>query len=117
MRIKRVMKSFVLFNVVLFVFVGLFLFFAFQDPSFAQPDTAAANGPAQANTWGYISAALAVGLSSLGAAIAVAAVGSSAMGAMSEKPELGGRALIFMGLAEGIAIYGLIVAIMILQKF
>jgi V/A-type H+-transporting ATPase subunit K len=35
---------------------------------------------------------------------------------MSEKPELGGRALIFLGLAEGIAIYGLIVAIMILTK-
>jgi V/A-type H+-transporting ATPase subunit K len=39
------------------------------------------------------------------------------MGAMSEKPELGGRALIFLGLAEGIAIYGLIIAIMILGKF
>ena len=117
MRIKRVMKSFALFNGVLFVFVGLFLFFAFQDPSFAEPASEAAGGAAQSASWGYISAALAVGLSSLGAAVAVAAVGSSAMGAMSEKPELGGRALIFMGLAEGIAIYGLIVAIMILQKF
>lgn len=67
--------------------------------------------------WGVMAAALAVGLSSLGAAIAVAAVGSAAMGAMSEKPELGGRALIFLGLAEGIAIYGLIIAVMILGKF
>jgi V/A-type H+-transporting ATPase subunit K len=55
-------------------------------------------------------------MSSLGAAIAVAAVGSAAMGAMSEKPELIGRALIFLGLAEGIAIYGLIIAIMILGR-
>ena len=66
--------------------------------------------------WVYISAALATGISSLGAAIAVAYVGAAAVGAMSEKPELAGRALIYVGLAEGIAIYGLIIAIMILGK-
>ncbi len=66
--------------------------------------------------WGFIAAALAAGLSAVGAAIAVAVVGAAALGAMSEKPELAGRALIFMGLAEGIAIYGLIVAIMILGR-
>lgn len=65
---------------------------------------------------GYLSAAIAVGASTLGAAIAVAVVGSAAMGAIGEKPELAGRALIFIGLAEGIAIYGLIVALMILAK-
>jgi V/A-type H+-transporting ATPase subunit K len=43
-------------------------------------------------------------------------VGAAAMGAIGEKPELAGRALIFIGLAEGIAIYGLIVALMILAK-
>ncbi len=66
--------------------------------------------------WGFISAALVAGLCSIGAAIAVAIVGSAALGAMSEKPEIAGRALIFLGLAEGIAIYGLIVAIMILGR-
>ena len=66
--------------------------------------------------WGYMAAAIAVGASSLGAGVAVAVVGSAAMGAISEKPEVAGRALIFLGLAEGIAIYGLIVAIMILGK-
>jgi V/A-type H+-transporting ATPase subunit K len=65
---------------------------------------------------GYLSAAIAVGASTLGAGIAVAVVGSAAMGAIGEKPELAGRALIFLGLAEGIAIYGLIVALMILAK-
>lgn len=64
--------------------------------------------------WAFIAAAIATGLSTIGAAIAVGLVGSSAMGAMSERPEMAGRALIFVGLAEGIAIYGLIVAIMIL---
>ncbi len=58
----------------------------------------------------------AVGLSCLASAYSLAKIGSAAMGAMSEKPEIGGRALIFLGLAEGIAIYGLIVAIMILNK-
>jgi len=58
----------------------------------------------------------AVGLSCLASAYALGRIGSAALGAMSEKPELGGRALIFLGLAEGIAIYGLIVAIMVLTK-
>ncbi|MGK7909345.1 MAG: ATP synthase subunit C [Synechococcus sp.] len=64
----------------------------------------------------YFSAALATGLSSLGAGIAVASVGSAAIGALAEKPELLGRVLIMVGLAEGIAIYGLIVSILILNE-
>jgi V/A-type H+-transporting ATPase subunit K len=66
--------------------------------------------------WGFVAAALATGLSSLGAGIAVASVGSAAIGAMAEKPELLGRALIMVGLAEGIAIYGLIISILILNR-
>ncbi len=66
--------------------------------------------------WAFLSAAIAAGAGALGAGLAVAAVGAAALGAISEKPELAGRALIFLGLAEGIAIYGLIVAIMILGR-
>lgn len=66
--------------------------------------------------WGFIAAAAAVGSSSLAGAIAVAMVGAAAMGAVGERPEVAPRALIFVGLAEGLAIYGLIVAIMILGK-
>jgi len=66
--------------------------------------------------WAYMSAAIAAGLGVLGGAIAVAVVGAAAMGAISEKPELFAQALIFVGLAEGLAIYGLIVAIMILGR-
>ncbi|MBF0182903.1 MAG: H+transporting two-sector ATPase C subunit [Magnetococcales bacterium] len=65
---------------------------------------------------GYIAAALATGLSSLGAGLAVAHVGAAAIGAITEKPELLGRMLILVGLAEGIAIYGLIVSILILNR-
>jgi V/A-type H+-transporting ATPase subunit K len=63
-----------------------------------------------------LAAALAVGVACLASGFALARIGSAAMGAMSEKPELGGRALIFLGMAEGIAIYGLIIAIMILNR-
>ncbi len=66
--------------------------------------------------WGFMAAALAAGVSSIGAAYAVARVGSAAMGALAEKPELFGRLLIFIGLAEGIAIYGLIISILILNR-
>jgi len=66
--------------------------------------------------WAFLSAAIAAGLGSIGAGLAVAYVGAAAVGAMSEKPEVAGKALIYVGLAEGIAIYGLIIAIMILGK-
>ena len=58
----------------------------------------------------------AVGISCLTSSYALAKIGSAAMGAMSEKPEIGGRALVFLGMAEGIAIYGLIIAIMLINK-
>jgi V/A-type H+-transporting ATPase subunit K len=63
-----------------------------------------------------MAAALATGMSSLGAGYAVGAVGAAAMGALTEKPELFGRLLIFVGLAEGIAIYGVIISVLILDK-
>ncbi len=66
--------------------------------------------------WGYLAAALATGLAALGAAYAVAAVGAAAVGALAEKPELFGRVIILVGLAEGIAIYGVIISVLILNK-
>jgi V/A-type H+-transporting ATPase subunit K len=65
---------------------------------------------------GYIAAALATGLSAIAAGIAVGGVGAAAVGAIAEKPELFGRVLVLVGLAEGIAIYGLIISIMILNR-
>ena len=65
---------------------------------------------------GLLAAGLATGLAVIGAGIAVGMTGSAAIGAVAEKPELLGRSLVFVGLAEGIAIYGLIVSILILGK-
>ncbi len=66
--------------------------------------------------WAFAAAAAATAMSSLAAGYAVAKVGTAAIGALAEKPELFGRLLIFVGLAEGIAIYGLIVSILILNR-
>ncbi len=63
----------------------------------------------------FIGAGIAVGLGAIGAGYAVGNVGSAAVGAIAEKPESFGRALIFVGLAEGVAIYGLIIAFIILS--
>jgi V/A-type H+-transporting ATPase subunit K len=63
-----------------------------------------------------IGVALATGLSVLGAGYAVAVVGAAALGSITEKPELFGRTLVFIGLAEGLAIYGLIMSILMLGK-
>ena len=79
---------------------------------------AAPAGALGADAWsfGLVAAAIATAMSSLGAGFAVAKVGTAAVGALAEKPELFGRLLIFVGLAEGIAIYGLIVSILILNR-
>ena len=61
----------------------------------------------------YVGAALAVGLSGIGGGIAVASSASAALGAISENDKAFGKALIFVGLAEGVALYGLIVALLL----
>ena len=64
--------------------------------------------------WRYMAAALAVGLSCIAGGIAVGRIGAAAMGAMSENPELSGKALPYAGLAEGICLWGFLVALLIL---
>ena len=87
-------------------------------PALAQVTSPAGESPVAVSPevmkWGFMAAAIVTGLSAIGAAYAVAVVGGAAMGAVAEKPETAGRALVFVGLAEGIAIYGLIIALMIL---
>lgn len=64
----------------------------------------------------YLSAALVMGLACISAAYAVGKVGAAALGAAAEKPELLGKAIVFVGLGEGIAIFGLIISLMIINK-
>ena len=65
---------------------------------------------------GYIAAALVTGLSCIGGGIAVASAASAALGAISEDQSILGKSLIFVGLAEGVCLYGLIISFMILGK-
>jgi V/A-type H+-transporting ATPase subunit K len=78
----------------------------------AAEETAAA--AASSDGMRYLAAALSTGLATIGTGIAVAASASAALGAISEDSSLLGKTIIFVGLAEGIAIYGLIVSILIL---
>ncbi|TMR90771.1 ATP synthase subunit C [Nonomuraea basaltis] len=71
---------------------------------------------AEANWAALLGAAIAVAGSCIGAGIAVAYTGAAALAAMSERPELFGRAIVIVGLAEGIAIYGLVVGIILIGR-
>ena len=76
--------------------------------------SAQASAPTDTNGLRFIGAALATGMSTIGAGIATGSTASAAMGALSENEGIMGKALIFVALAEGIAIYGLIISIMIM---
>jgi V/A-type H+/Na+-transporting ATPase subunit K len=95
------------------ILVILILLAALAVPvAFAQ----AATTSAEASTARYLAAAAAVGLACIGGGLAVGQIGAAAMAAMSENPELSGKALPYVGLAEGICLWGFIVALMILSS-
>jgi len=64
----------------------------------------------------FIGIALPTALSTIAAGIAVGPIGAASLAAVSEKPEMFGRTLVYLGLAEGIAIYGLVLSILLLNR-
>ncbi len=115
-QLQRVIWGLVGLNA-LALLAGTFEIFNTVSSAFAEGTPAAA--PIEVSM-GKALAIIGVGLptaaAAIGAAIAVAAVGSAALGTATEKPELFGRTLIYVGLAEGIAIYGVIISIMLMGK-
>ena len=102
----------------LFLFFGTMVIAAvlmFNGNAFEEAASAAGSASSAAGM-GYLSAALATGLSCLGGGIAVSAAASAALGAISEDSSILGKSLIFVGLAEGVCLYGLIISFMILGK-
>lgn len=102
----------------LLLFFGTMVFAAvimFSGNAMAAGEAAEA-GKASATGMGYLSAALSTGLSCLGGGIAVSAAASAALGAISEDSSILGKSLIFVGLAEGVCLYGLIISFMILGQ-
>ena len=88
---------------------NVFLFFTGN--AFAAETASAASN---ATGMGYIAAALSTGLSCIGGGVAVSAAASAALGAISEDSSILGKSLIFVGLAEGVCLYGLIISFMII---
>ena len=102
-------------------FAVLFSFVLFQINGFnifAEGEVTAINAivGTVAQGMGFLAAALATGLSSLGAGIAVAAAAPAAIGAFSENEKNFGKAMIFVALGEGVAIYGVLISILIINK-
>jgi V/A-type H+-transporting ATPase subunit K len=113
-RPHRGLRVITVLNLVLLVGAGVLVVLAVT----ANP-SAAATTTSNSSSFGgqtLIGAAIAVAGSSIGAGIAVAYTGSAALAAMSERPEMFGRSMVIVGLAEGIAIYGLVVAIILIGK-
>ena len=99
------------------MFFGTMLFAVcvlFGGTAFEAESTAAAGGISTG--MGYIAAALSTGLSCIGGGVAVSAAASAALGAISEDSSILGKSLIFVGLAEGVCLYGLIISFMIIGK-
>lgn len=114
-KLKMIMGSNVLLFVlmVLLATVSVFSGAGFSAETAQSVDTLSTDN---SSGLGYIAAAISTGLATIGAGYAVGSVGSSALGAVSENPKILGKTLIFVGLAEGIAIYGLIISILILGR-
>lgn len=112
-------RSAVVFNlcaffgiVLLMVFlpVGGFIGYA------AEEGVSLAQGITTGTGLAYLGAAFVTGMSALGAGIAVASAAPAAIGATSEDPKVFGKALIFVALGEGVALYGLLISILIINK-
>lgn len=111
-RYKRVLSV----NATLFfglLVAGVIVMFA---PQASAEAAAASSADGLAAGLGYISAALATSISGVGGGIAVASSASAALGAVSEDSSVFGKSLVFVGLAEGVCLYGFIISIMILGK-
>jgi V/A-type H+-transporting ATPase subunit K len=111
------LKGGMLANLVLFG-LGLagVMLLGVQDVLAAEPAAAAAGEISIGQGLALLGIGLPTGLAAIGAAIAMGPIGSAALAVIAEKPEMFGRTLIYIGLAEGIAIYGLVMSILLLGK-
>ncbi len=114
-RDKKTFKRTLVTNLVSFAVIMLVTTVCTFGGVFAEPAAAEAAVNSSAG-WAYLAAALSTGLAAIGAGIAVAAASSAALGAISEDPKIMGKALIFVALAEGIALYGLLISFTILGR-
>ncbi|MDK2801884.1 MAG: ATPase [Oscillospiraceae bacterium] len=111
---SKQMKNRLIFNIS--SFIGIFIIFTIVPVITIASAESTSTIVSDASGLGYIAAALVTGFSTIGAGIAVAAAAPAAIGALSEDPKSFGKALIFVALGEGVALYGLLISILILNK-
>ena len=115
---KKHGKRYLLTNIISFftiaVVTSVFIFSGNVEAAGEAANISGAAADAGSDGLRYIAAALVTGLACIGAGVAVAAASSAALGAISENEKIMGKALIFVALAEGIALYGLLVSFTIL---
>jgi len=107
-KMGKKMTSSSLLRYVLFIIFVLFMSSYTITNAYAQEQTAG-----NQEGWRFLSMALSTGLAALSAGYAVARTGEAAIAAITEKPELFGRTILYVGLAEGIAIYGILISFLI----
>lgn len=111
------LKKIIGFNLVTFVIAqAALLFFGIQEVMAEPAATQAAREISIGMGLAMLGAGIPTGLAAIGAGIAVGPVGAAALAVIAEKPEMFGRTLVYLGLAEGIAIYGLVATILILGR-
>jgi V/A-type H+-transporting ATPase subunit K len=104
-------------NLAIFVVAQAVLIFMGVGEVMAAPAVAEAGGEISIGLGlGIIGVGIPTALSTIGAGIAVGPIGAASLAVLAEKPEIFGRTLIYLGLAEGIAIYGLVMSILLLDK-
>jgi V/A-type H+-transporting ATPase subunit K len=114
---KGNIKTYVAASVSAFGFIALTMIISamFGKTAYAEVEEVAASaGLSLGDGFKYLAAAISTGLGTIGAGIAVASVGSAAIGAVTEDSSILGKTLIFVGMAEGISIFGMIISILIL---
>jgi V/A-type H+-transporting ATPase subunit K len=117
-RVRRWHRPAIAGNLGLFVVAqaGLMIFGAHEALANPAVEAAMEGGMSIGMGLALIGAGIPTALSTVGAGIAVGPIGAASLAAVAEKPEIFGRTLIYLGLAEGIAIYGLVVSILLLGK-
>lgn len=105
MKHKHVSKN------MLFLMIGLSIFILATNVAFAAENDTTTDGTGTVDLK-PIGAGLAVALAGIGSALGMGRAGSAAIGAITEKPEVFGKAFLFIVLIEAVAIYGLLVAIL-----
>ncbi|MFN8384971.1 MAG: ATP synthase subunit C [Anaerolineales bacterium] len=112
---KSLVSGFKKYNAFLVLLaLGIAVVWLFSPETVRAAGGAFQEGTSTLDTYDALAAGISTGLAALGAGVAVSGTGAAAIGAIAEKPEALGRSLIFVGLAEGVAIYGLLIAFLVL---